>query len=87
VGADADTSPVRLAIAKVEANGNETAVGSPAPLTVVASEPPPTGLKAVIFKPLAVSELCATLRAGGYHARIVAPDGTVLTDGHFTIGP
>jgi hypothetical protein len=87
VHADANTSTVRLAIAKVDANGNETAVGSPAPLAVVASEPPPTGLKTVIFKPIAVSDLCATLTAGDYHARIVAPDGTVLAFGHFTLGP
>src|SRR5665213_1373389 len=71
----------------VHANGNETAVGSPAPITVVASEPPPTGLKTVIFKPLAMSYLCATLTAGDYHARIVAPDGTVLAFGHFTLTP
>ena len=87
VRADANTSTVRLAIAKVDANGNETAVGSPAPITVVASEPPPTGLKTVIFKPLAMSYLCATLTAGDYHARIVAPDGTVLAFGHFTLTP
>jgi hypothetical protein len=87
VRADADTSSVRLAIAKVDADGNQTAVGSPPSLTVVASEPPPTGLKTVIFKPLATSELCATLSVGAYHAWIVAPDGTALTDGRFIITP
>ena len=87
VRAEADTSTVRLAIAKVDDSGNEAAVGSPAPITVVASEPPPTGLKTVIFKPIAMSELCATLSPGDYHARIVAPDGTVLAFGHFTIVP
>ena len=87
VRADTDTSSVRLLIARVDANGNETPVRLPVPLTVVASAPPPTGLKTVIFKPVAVSELCATFSAGNYHARLVPPDNTMLTDGHFSITP
>src|ERR1035437_4756075 len=87
VSADANASTVGLAIDKVDTNGNETAVGSPVPLTVVASEPPPTGLKTVIYKPLAVSDLCATLTAGDYHARIIGSDGTVLAFGRFAITP
>ena len=87
VSADANAATVGLAIAKVDGNGNETAVRWPVPLTVVASEPPPTGLKTVIFKPLAVSYLCATLTAGDYHARIVGLDGTVLAFGRFTLAP
>jgi hypothetical protein len=87
VSADANASTVGLAIEKVDTNGNETAVGSPVPLTVVASEPPPTGLKTVIYKPLAVSDLCATLTAGDYHARIIGSDGTVLAFGRFAITP
>ena len=87
LSADANIATVRLAISKVDGSGNETAVGSPAPIRVVASEPPPTGLKTVIFKPIAMSELCATLGPGDYHARILAVDGTVLAFGHFSIVP
>jgi hypothetical protein len=87
VNASAAASPVELAIARVDANGNESAVGSPTPITVVASEPPPTGLNEFIYKPMSVAELCATLGAGDYHARIVAADGTVLAFGHFSIAP
>jgi hypothetical protein len=87
VNANADASPVRLAIARVDASGSESAVGSPTPITVVASEPPPTGLNEFIYKPMSVAELCATLGAGDYHARIVAADGSILAFGHFAITP
>ena len=87
VSANANASPVELAIARVDANGNENIVGSPVPIEVVASEPPPTGLNTFIYQPMSVAELCATLGAGDYHARIVAADGTVLAFGHFSIAP
>jgi hypothetical protein len=87
VNANADASPVELAITRVNASGNESAVGSPAPITVVASEPPPSGLNEFIYKPMSVPEMCATLGAGDYHARIVAADGSVLAFGHFSIAP
>lgn len=87
LNANADASPVRLAIAKVDAGANETAVGSPAPIKVAASEPPPSGLNEFIYEPMSVPQLCATLGAGDFHARIVAADGTVLASGHFSIAP
>ncbi len=87
VDAKADASPVQLAIARVDANGNESPVGSPAPIKVAASEPPPSGLHEFIYEPMSVPEMCATLGPGDYHARILAADGTVLAYGHFTIVP
>jgi len=87
VSADANASSAELAIAKVDANGNETAAGSPVPFTVVASEPPPTDLNSFIYEPISVPRLSATLGAGDYHARIVTPDGTVLAFGRFSITP
>lgn len=87
VNATAAASPVRLAIARVDGSGGEIAVGSPAPITVAASEPPPPGVNEYIYEPMSVAELCATLGAGDYHAQIVAADGTVLASGHFSIAP
>ena len=87
VDRNADASPVRLAIARVDASGNDSAVGSPVPIKVAASEPPPSGLNEFIYEPMSVAEMCATLGAGDYHARIVAADGTVLAFGHFSIAP
>jgi hypothetical protein len=87
VSAEASASPVRLAIARIDGGGNESAIGSPAPITVVASEPPPSGLNEFIYEPMSVAEMCATLGAGDYHARILAADGTVLAFGHFAIAP
>jgi hypothetical protein len=88
MSAGAKPSAVGLAIAKLDSNGNETALGSPMPLTPAGSEPAPTGLNVFIYGPLAVSELCATLVAGDYHARIVSADGrAVLAFGRFTLTP
>ena len=87
VNGDADASPVELAIARVDASGSESPVGSPAPIVVAASEPPPSGLNEFIYQPMSVTEMCATLGAGDYHARILAADGTVLAFGHFSIAP
>lgn len=87
VSSDNGPSPVGLSISKVDAAGNETAVGSPIPMTVAASEPPPYGLNVFIYEPMSVAELCATLGAGNFRARIIAPDGGILASGHFSIMP
>ena len=87
VDAQADASKVGLAIAKVAANGSETATGSPVPLTRAAADIAPYGQNAYIYAPIAMSELCVSRAAGDYHLRLVGPDGTAVALGRLMLTP